>query len=83
MSTKEIVLSELSKVFSIQSDQVELVDEAGDNRHFFLRIVSSKFDNLNRLQRSRMVYDLLNKYIQDDSLHALRLELKTPTEAKI
>lgn len=83
MNTQEIVLTELSKIFDIEKDIVELVDEAGDNRHFFLKIISGKFDGLTRLQRSRMVYDLLNKYIQDDSLHALRLELKTPAESKI
>ncbi len=83
MNTRETVLSELSKIFDTANDDVELVDEAGDNRHFFLRVVSAKFTGLNRLQRSRMVYDALNKYIQDDSLHALRLELKTPEEFKI
>lgn len=80
MHIQQQVFSELEKIFDPAKDQIELLDEAGDNRHFFLRIVSSKFENKNRLERSRMIYSLLDKYIQDDSLHALRLELKTPAE---
>lgn len=68
----------LQKLFDPQIDKVELVDEAGDNRHFFLRIVSEKFADKSRLERSRMVYELLDEYIKDDTLHALRLELTTP-----
>jgi len=62
--------------FSAPNDIVEFKDEKGDGRHFFLRIVSSKFAGQSRLSRSRMVHALIDKYFGTGQIHALRMDLK-------
>jgi len=63
-----------------QNDLIEVVDERGDGKHYFLKIVSAKFEEMNRLQRSRMVYEALDNFIGTDKMHAVRMELKAPKE---
>ncbi len=47
--------------------------EAGMNSHFRVRIASSQFDQLSRVQRHRLVYDSLQDFL-DQGLHALAIE---------
>ena len=47
--------------------------------HFSLRIVSQHFTGLSRLERNRAVHHCLAEEMK--SIHALVLDLKTPTEA--
>tara|TARA_A100000164_G_C21573953_1_gene615348 strand:+ start:401 stop:706 length:306 start_codon:yes stop_codon:yes gene_type:complete len=50
--------------------------------HFFVRVVSSKFTNLNRVQRHKLVYGLLDGYIPK-KIHALSIQAITPDESKL
>ena len=50
--------------------------------HFFLRVVSSKFTDLNRIQRHKLVYGILDGYIPK-KIHALSLEAIAPEELKL
>ena len=50
--------------------------------HFFLRVVSSKFNNLNRLQRHKLVYGILDGYIPK-KIHALSLQAIAPEELEL
>lgn len=53
---------------------------AADGRgHFDVRIVSEAFAGLNRLERHRSVYAVLDDLLQSD-LHALRITARTPDE---
>ena len=47
--------------------------------HFDVTIVSSKFEDQNRVQRHRMVYDALTQLLLTD-IHALRINAFTPSE---
>jgi BolA protein len=47
--------------------------------HFDVRLVSTQFDGLSRINRHRMVYDALSSYIQSD-VHALRIKAISPTD---
>ncbi len=47
--------------------------------HFDVRIVSEKFDGLNRVARHRLVYDALGRFMATD-IHALRVTAITPAE---
>lgn len=47
--------------------------------HFDVRIVSEKFDGLNRIARHRLVYDALGGFMATD-VHALRITAITPAE---
>ena len=52
---------------------------AGGGTHYRVRIVSTQFERRSRVERHRMVYDLLTAEFAD-GLHALALVAKTPGE---
>lgn len=47
--------------------------------HFSVRIVSDRFDGLNRLARHRLVYDCLRDMMHSD-IHALNIIALSPSE---
>ena len=53
---------------------------ASGGGHYRLRLVSSRFEGLNRVSRHRLVYDCLGKLMKTE-IHALALTLLTPAEA--
>ena len=53
----------------------------GGESHFRVRIVSSAFEGLSRVERQRRVYDLAKDEIAE-GLHALALTTLTPDEAR-
>jgi BolA family transcriptional regulator, general stress-responsive regulator len=66
---------------------LEVIDESGQhaghagasdrgmNTHFRVRIAAAQFENLNRVQRHRLVYDSLQEFL-DNGLHALAIEFR-------
>jgi BolA protein len=66
---------------------LEVIDESADhaghsgatenglNSHFRVRIASSQFEGLGRVQRHRLVYDSLQEFL-DNGLHALAIEFR-------
>lgn len=52
----------------------------GGQTHYRLTLVSSAFDGLSRVARQRLVYQTLGEEFET-GLHALSLDLKTPSEA--
>jgi acid stress-induced BolA-like protein IbaG/YrbA len=60
---------------------MEFIDEKWDGKHFYLVIISELFTGLSRIERSRKVHDILSDLLVNDSIHALRLKLRTPEEA--
>lgn len=60
--------------------EIDFVDEKGDGKHFFLSILSEKFEWTTRVWRSQQVYTLLDDLLKTDSIHALRMNLKSPSE---
>ncbi len=48
--------------------------------HFTVKVVSAKFEGLNRVARQRLVYGALKDELATD-IHALAIEAKTPAEA--
>jgi BolA protein len=53
---------------------------ASGGGHYRVRLVSSRFEGLNRLARHRLVYDCLLEMMQAE-IHALNIIALTPTEA--
>ena len=51
----------------------------GGGTHYRVRVVSAKFDRRSRVERHRLVYDLLTEEFAD-GLHALALVAKAPGE---
>jgi stress-induced morphogen len=71
----------IKKEFWNQLD-MEFIDEKWDGKHFYLVITSDKFEGLSRIDRSRKVHAILDDLLTNDSIHALRLKLRTATENK-
>ena len=54
---------------------------ASGGGHYRLRLVSPRFEGLNKVARHRLVYDCLREMMQKE-IHALAITLLTPDEAK-
>lgn len=54
---------------------------ASGGGHYRLRLVSVRFEGLNKVARHRLVYDCLREMMQKE-IHALAMTLLTPDEAK-
>ncbi len=52
----------------------------GDGQHFFATIVSPRFAGLSRLQRHRLVYEVLGERMREQ-IHALSMRTVAPGEA--
>ena len=60
--------------------KMDFVDEKWDGKHFYLEIISEKFEWLGRIQRSQLVYSTLDDFMRTWAIHALRMKTKTPNE---
>jgi BolA protein len=90
----ETLIDEIEKKLRFNLDPVEfdIWDESHEHKghagatdgasHFFLRVVSSKFTNLNRVQRHKLVYGILDGYIPK-RIHALSVQAIAPEELKL
>lgn len=80
MKTYNEILNRLQKVFSDSCDQFRLTDDVGDDRHFSLTVISDRFKDKSRIERSQMIHEVLKGLMKDDAIHALSLKLKTLDE---
>jgi len=53
--------------------------DGGGESHFNVLVVSEKFNSISRVQRQRMIYEILEDEIRE-RIHALQLKTITPTE---
>ncbi len=75
----------------LATDAIEIVDEshlhaghagaASGGGHYRLRVISTRFEGVNKVGRHRLVYDCLREMMQKD-IHALAMTLLTPSEAQ-
>lgn len=74
---------------SLQPEWLELIDEShlhighSGNKgggHYVLRIVSTHFEGQSRIQRQRIINDLLSPLFLNREIHALSIQAKTPQE---
>lgn len=60
--------------------KITFSDPRNDGKHFDLKIVSAKFEGQSRIQRSQMVYKIINNLIGNGKIHAITMKLTTPNE---
>lgn len=67
--------TDLSNILKLTFDESEfkIVDLAGDDDHYELQIISSKFKEMSKLKQHQMVYEVL-KDVVGTKLHALALK---------
>ena len=96
LTTDKGALSRSSRIKKLLTEQfeptlVDLADESsrheghagarpGGETHYALKLVSSSFEGMSRVARQRLIYHALREEF-DTGLHALSLDLKTPSEA--
>lgn len=75
---------------ALNPQMLEIVDEShkhaghagarpGESTHFHIKIISKAFEPLSRLERYRVVHDILKTEL-DTQIHALSLNLRSPKE---
>jgi len=77
--SKEAILHYVKPVFP--DADVTLIDKTGTMDHYQICIVSQKFQDMNRLDRQRLVYETLSEPMKDGRIHALEIQSRTPEEA--
>ncbi|NJO38817.1 MAG: BolA family transcriptional regulator [Rhizobiales bacterium] len=89
MRIADIIEKKLTE--ALAPSRLELVDESalhaghagarpGGESHFRLLVVSDSFENRGRIERQRMVYQVLGDLLRTD-VHALSIKALTPAEA--
>ena len=89
MDTVEIIDKNLRE--KLEANHVEIIDEshlhrghkaAGGGGHYSVRVVSSKFENLNVMERIRLVHKALDVEMTGTPklIHALQVKTFTPEE---
>lgn len=61
----------LSKEFG--NDEIDIVDLVGDNNHWSVKIISSKFEGMTKVKQHKYVYSLFDGKVGQE-LHALQLK---------
>ena len=62
---------------AIPDAEVTITDLAGDGDHYAARVVSKRFEGLNRVRQHQLVYQALGQRMGGE-LHALQLETAVP-----
>ena len=56
------------------------VASSGGGGHFILSLVSDKFAGMNKINRHKLIYSLLNDLILEKKIHAISMSLMTKDE---
>jgi len=89
METIEIISKNLKE--RISAEHVEIIDDshlhrghkaAGGGGHYSVKVVSLEFENVDLIERTRMVYSALDEQIngQPKLIHALQIKTYTPSQ---
>tara|TARA_Y100001936_G_C15827762_1_gene535153 strand:+ start:19 stop:300 length:282 start_codon:yes stop_codon:yes gene_type:complete len=90
MNTSEIIDKNLRE--QLDAKHVEIIDEshlhrghkaAGGGGHYSIKVISSRFENLNVMERIRLVHKALDVEMTGNPklIHALQVKTFTPEEA--
>lgn len=80
MDLQKHVTEKLQKVFTAAEDEIHFIDPRGDGHHWQLKIISPKFHGKSRLERSRMIYQILGDDLGKNIIHALQMKLLSDKE---
>ena len=63
----------------IPESKVEVKDTTGTGDHFSVIVISNKFENINLVNRHKMIYESLSQYVTKE-IHALQIKTYTEEE---
>ena len=61
-------------------DDISDLSVRGEDCSFSIKIVSKDFENLSTIDRHKYIMKLFKNLLQSGELHAISLDLKTPSE---
>ena len=61
-------------------DDVSDLTVSGENCNFSIKIISKDFTNMSTLERHKTIMKLFSDLLKSGELHAISLDLKTPSE---
>jgi stress-induced morphogen len=59
--------------------QIDVEDLTGGGDHLQVKVISTGFAGLSRVQQHQMVYRALRNELASEAIHALALQTETPT----
>ena len=72
--------AEISLVDNTAAHSGHAAQKAHGGGHFALKIVSDKFEGLNRVKRHQAVYAALEQHFSANDIHALQIQALLPEE---
>ena len=78
----EIGLEEKIKIAISETIDNADVDVTGSESKYTVKVITDDFIGKSIIQRHKMIYASLNKYIQTGEIHALTIESLTKDESK-
>ena len=72
--------NKLQEIIESYLDDVSDLSVSGQDCNFSIKIVSKDFTNMSILQRHKSIMKLFSDLLQSGELHAISLDLKTPSE---
>ena len=73
--------NKLQEIIESYLDDVSDLSVSGQDCNFSIKIVSKDFTNMSILQRHKSIMKLFSDLLQSGELHAISLDLKSPSEA--
>lgn len=73
---KEELINELKK--NIKNVEIEIF--TNDDKYFNATIITDEFENKDLLERQKIVYKIIEKYILNKSIHAISFKTYTKQE---
>ena len=72
--------NKLQEIIESYLDDVSDLSVSGQDCNFSIKIVSKDFTNMSILQRHKSIMKLFSDLLQSGELHAISLDLKSPSE---
>ena len=72
--------NKLQEIIESYLDDVSDLSVSGQDCNFSIKIVSKDFTNMSTLQRHKSIMKLFSDLLQSGELHAISLDLKSPSE---
>ena len=72
--------SQIKEIIGSYLDDVTDISVSGQDCNFSIRIISEDFNNMSALERHKRIMKLFSELLQSGELHAISLDLKTPSE---
>ena len=72
--------NQIKEIIGSYLDDITDIYVSGQDCNFSIRIISEDFNNMSALERHKRIMKLFSELLQSGELHAISLDLKTPSE---